>query len=302
MTTLSKAVQLFLGEYETRPATRKSYFYDLNAMLRFVGGDKQVDQIQPVHLLEYTQDMLRRLHARDGIQSPVTYNKHIKSMRAFFNWCVRMKLAAESPAAHTRRERVRRGVNPEKVMPEVVYEQLLAYTRFDQRAHALVLFLGDSGARIGGAAALRWPDVDLERCTAITIQKAKQPQTVYFGHACAAALRRWYQRQNRAAGTYVFSRNGAKMSNDSLGQYFTRQCQRAELGTYGPHSLRHRLGFRAVQDNVPMPVLAAMLGDTVQITIENYAHFDEKNVQDAVRRLATRDPFGSITLLDKKSG
>lgn len=301
MTTLNKAVQLFLGEYETRPATRKSYYCDLGAMLRFVGEEKPVDQITPIHVLEYTQHLLRRLHAGQGIKSPVTYNKHVKSLRTFFNWCVKMHLIAESPAAHTRRERVRRGVNPNKVMPEADFQQLLDYARWDVRAHALVLFLGDTGARIGGAAGLRWEEVDLERGTAITTQKGKPPQAVYFGPDCRIALRRWFEEQRRI-GTYVFSRDGRRMTNDSLGQYFTRLCQRAEIGTYGPHSLRHRLGFRAVQNNVPMPVLAAILGDTVQVTIESYAHFDEQGVQEAVRRLASRGQFPPITLLTEKSG
>ncbi len=302
MTTLHKAVQLFLNEYLTRPATRKSYFYDLDSMLRFIGPDKRIDQIQPIHILEYTQELLRRLRAGEGIRSPVTYNKHVKSLRAFFNWCVKIKLISESPAAHVRRERVRRGVNPERVMPEAHYQQLLEYARWDARAHALVLWLGDTGARIGGAAGLRWEDVDLERGASVTVQKGKSPQTVYFGSDCRIALRRWFDKQQRRHGTYVFSRDGRRMTNDSLGQYFTRLCQRAEIGTFGPHSLRHRLGFRAVQDNVPMPILAAILGDSVQVTIENYAHFDERGVQEAVRRLSSRNQFPPITRLDEKTG
>lgn len=298
MTTLSKAVQLFLGEYQTRPATQRSYDYDLRAMLRFVGGDRHIDQIEPIHLLEYSQELLRRLHAGEGIKSPHTYNKLIKSLKAFFNWSVRMKLIAESPAKHVRREKTRRGVNPNRVMPEAVYQQLCARVAWDARAHALVLFLGDSGSRIGGAAGLRWDDLDLDAGTAITVQKGKPPQTVYFGADCRVALRHWYRLQTpKRRGPFVFSRNGQRMTNDSLGQYFTRWCERAGLKTYGPHSLRHRLGFRAVKDNVPIPVLAAILGDTVAVTLESYAHIDEKDVQNAVRRLSSRGQFGPISPL-----
>lgn len=304
MNTLKKTVALFLGEYDTRPATRKSYYYDLAALLRFLGEDRPVETLTPLHILEYTQHLRARLREGDGICSPVTFNKHIKTMRAFFNWCVRMKLIAESPASQTRRERVNPGVDPKKVMPETVYAELLAFARWDARSHALVLFLGDTGCRIGGAAALRWEDVDLDHSTATTVQKGKPPQKVYFGHDCRVALRRWKQRQaDRRVGPFVFSRDGRRMTNDSLGQFFSRLCQRAELGTWGPHSLRHRLGFRAVRENVPMPVLAAILGDTVKVTIDNYAHFDEAHVREAVQRLAASGQFATrITPLDEQTG
>lgn len=300
MTTLTKAVQLFLGEYETRPATRKSYYYDLNAMVSYIGGARPIEEIKPIHVLEYIQHLRGRYHQRQGIKSPATLNKNIKTLKVFWKWCVDIELLPTSPAAKIVIEKVHHGVDPDKVMPPQTYEKLKQAARHQKKKRilALVLFLGDTACRIGGAAALRWQDVDLDRGTAETYQKGKSAQTVDFGPDCRAALRAWKkQQEERKKGDYVFSDNGRRMTNDSLGQFFARFCQDAELGTWGPHSVRHLWAFRALDSGIPMVEVAAALGNTVAVTEQNYGHYRQENIRKNFLRLASRDIYPPITPL-----
>ncbi len=66
-----------------------------------------------------------------------------------------------------RRSSAAQSVRPEKVLSAEEVRGLLTVTQRDfPRFYPLILFLADTGARLGEASALRWEDVDLESGTA----------------------------------------------------------------------------------------------------------------------------------------
>ena len=158
MLTLAQAINLFLGEYQS--VTRRTYAYSLHPMMNFIGPDRPLESITAAHLLEYMQAYA----ARPTVTSPATINKHIKTIRTFFNWCIRAGfIQPPNPAHALKRRRQQKAVSREKAMPEALYQRLLEYAQWDPRYHALVLFLGDTGCRIGGAL-LVGPDCRRNHC------------------------------------------------------------------------------------------------------------------------------------------
>lgn len=279
---LNQAINLFLGEQI--PSTRRSYFYVLAAMRDYLGPARPLDAVTSAALIEYTQSV----RARPGVRSPATVNKHIKTIRTFFNWCIRVNLLQPPPpSAGLKAIRQPRAIDRDKAMPDSLYEQLLDFTKWDPRYHALVLFVADTGCRIGGAAGLRWQDVDLERSSAIVTEKGRKTRPVFFGAECAAALRRWRQQVTFEKGDYVFQKDGARLTADSLGQLFTRICAYAGIGRWGPHSLRHRKGFQ-FSDARTSPAIAQMaLGhEDVKTTLDYYYPHDWDRVREEMEKLA----------------
>lgn len=260
MLTLQAAVDLWLGEHI--PTTRRSYQYNMRELCDFVGPGRPLDQVSAEDLLRFAQ----YYRAKASVRSPATYEKLLKTLRTFFNWCIKADFIAKSPAKPLKPAKKGDSLAREKAMSDAAYNQLVDYAKWDVRGLALVLFLGDTGCRIGGAAGLRWRDIDFvaDTPTALVTEKGAPPRKVFFGKSCERALLRL---QAAKPGTdKVFGVNNA----DSLKQYFRRLCQRAGIGSYGPHSLRHRKGHQ-FGDNKVSPVIGAMvLGNTVDIMLKYY--------------------------------
>lgn len=283
---LSEAVELFLGAQI--PTTARSYGYVLRLMQDYLGPARPLAAIQPDALLEYAQV----IHQRPTIKSAASVNKHVKTIRCFFNWAVRAGLLDKSPATGLKCIRRPQTVPREKAMPENAYRQLVDYARWTPRYLALVLFLGDTGCRIGGAAGLRWSDIDLAERRAVVTEKGAPPRPVWFGEECAHALRRWRADHTMRDGDYAFSTHGRRIQNNSLGQLFERICRRAGIGAYGPHSLRHRKGHQLADAHVAPSLAAVALGHESPVTTLSYYYpKDWERVRTELEKLAyTRAP------------
>jgi len=297
---LQRAFSLFLGEQI--PPPRRSYFYVLKAMQNYIGLTRPLDAVKPDDLIEHMQN----IRARPEVKSPATVNKHVKTIRTFFNWCIKTHLMQPpSPADALKRQRQSKFVDRDKAMSDYLYEQLLEYARWTPRYHALVLFLGDTGCRIGGAAGLKWSDIDFDTRTATVTEKGEKSRKVFFGSDCAQALYRWRQQVTFKRGEHVFQKDGSRMKNDSLGQLFEHICKRAEIGQWGPHSLRHRKGHQFA-DNKIAPTIAAMaLGhENPTTTLESYYPHDWDRVQKEMEKLAHKSAKkgGKIIDFEEKFG
>lgn len=278
--TLEKAIELFLGEHI--PTTRKSYFYVLKALSNFLGPARPITDLRAELLLEFS----KYIRNKPGITSPATINKYVKTTRTFFNWCIKADLlTGKNPALALRYHRQHELIDRDRAMPHGDYLRLVDFAKWDARAYALVLFLGDGGGRIGGAAGLRWIDVDFINERAKVVEKGHPPRFVGFGEECGRALTAWQMNQKRTLGEYVFSGDGRHMGADSLGQYFSRVCTRAGIKPWGPHSLRHRKGYQMSDAGVQPQIAAEVLGDTVEITLKYYYPKDWQRVKTVVDQL-----------------
>ena len=277
MLTLLSAVELWLGEQIA--TTRRSYLYNMREMCDFVGPGRPLDQVTTEDLMRFAQ----YYRAKASVKSPATYNKLLKTMNTFFNWCAAAGFIAKSPAKPLKQRKRDEAGGQGKAMPDVHYHQLIDFAKWDVRGLALVLFLGDTGCRIGGAAGLRWPDIDFvaDVPTAVVTEKGAPPRKVFFGKSCERALLRL---QAAKPGTdKVFGVNNV----DALKQYFRRLCLRAGIGSYGPHSLRHRKGHQ-FGDNKVNPVVGAMvLGNSVDIMLKYYYPKDWERAAAAASEFTT---------------
>lgn len=283
---LNEAVQLFLGEY--KPSTQKSYKYCLRDIMRYLSPERPLHTIEAVDLVRYSQLIKEKTNPLTGeLVTPATYNKYLKTLRTFFNWCVKMGLIGESPAGAMRREKLSKMVPREKAMPEPKFARLLDYWSAHPREEALIRFLADTGCRIGGAAGVRVSDLDLKNLKAYVTEKgATEPRPVWYGVECRRALSQWLLENPRPADAYVFSSKGDRITNDSLGQFFRRLCERARIGSYGPHSLRHRKGHQFADRRTPPSIAAQALGHSdVNITLTNYYPADWERVERELAQL-----------------
>lgn len=284
---LSDAVRLFLGEY--KPTTRRSYAQCLDDMVGYVGAKRPMSDITAPELLRYIQNV----RSRETVKSAATVNKYIKTIKVFFNWSVRYELVVKSPAKPLGQEKQKSMIQRVKAMPDAELTKLMNYTQYNARLNAIVLFLADTGCRRGGAAGLKWSQVNFETMSAIVTEKGDKTRPVFFESRTRDALLVWREEQNATAGDFVFSLSGESIRSSSIAQAFRRACQMAKIGSWGPHSLRHRKGFQGADARIAPSVMATLLGhDNVETTLTSYYPRDYKRAEEAARELAIKPKNG----------
>lgn len=296
---LKQAVNLFLGEYQNA-STREAYYYVLIDMMNYMGPARPLTDIGKPTMIQYSQHMANKGWA------PATVQKHHKTIKTFFNWLIKLDLLEKSPATVLKQKRLPSCVSREKAMSDEEYARILEYARWKPRDFALILFLGDTGCRIGGAAGLQEQHLDLDQCSGVVTEKGDKKRPVAYGSACAQALRKWLiQRKAGGPNKYVFSHSGKKMTASSLSQVVRRACIKCGIRSIGAHSLRHRKGHQLADAKVAPTVAATALGHSdPTITLKHYYPQDWERAEAALRQLAqpSEQPDKIVNFpLEKKS-
>jgi integrase len=283
---LSKAIELFLGEH--KPSTQQAYRAALHLMRDWIGPARELSDVSSALLVEYFQVVVKRKH-----YAPATEQKHIKSVKTFFNWCVNLELIERSPAKAVRSKKLPRAIDRSKAMSDEELRLLLDSLRYKPRDYALILFLADTGCRRGGAAGLRIQDIDFDKLVAVVTEKGDKSRKVAFGEPTARALRQWLGFRSmhyQIKGVYVFSRDGLPMHAENISIIIRRAARRAGLRVLSSHSLRHRKGHQLADARVAPSLAATALGHSdPMITLTYYYPADWESAEKALRELLT-DP------------
>ena len=204
---------------------------------------------------------------------------------------VRDRLIAENPLSEIRRPRKAATVVP--VMSAAEVEALLDAAK-GTHFEALIVFVANTGCRIGEALALRWSDVDLDNSTA-TIRRSSinstTTKTAAGVRTCAAAAGSCGRTQGSALPTAGRpAEDGAGMAGpprldlhhrqrDPVDAHNARRNLRSVLKAAGLpqdrpwHTMRHSLATRLLNRGVAMPVVAAILGHaSIRTTVDIYGH------------------------------
>lgn len=284
---LQKAIDLFLGEHKA--TTRKTYAASLTIMRDYLGPARPLADIQPAHLIEFFQKVI---YSKG--YAAATIQKHTKTIKTFFNWCVRVDLLVKSPALPIRGRKLPRNISRDKAMTDAELAAIIEAVRWDKpRDFALILFLADTGCRRGGAAGLTLKDIDWGKLRATVTEKGEKSRLVAFSPLCALALQRWLanrQAHYKIRGVHVFSTDGSPMKPENVSLIIRRAAHAAGVRVLSSHSLRHRKGHQLADSRIAPSIAATVLGHSdVTITLQHYYPADWESAEQAMRELMT-DP------------
>lgn len=284
---LGKAIALFLGEHKA--STVHAYRSALHPMRDWLGPARKVSEIKSEHLIEYLQATVYKRP-----YSPATRQKHIKSIKTFFNWCVLIGVVqGASPAKVVRGKKLPMAVDRHKAMSDDELAKLLTSLRYKPRDYALIMFLADTGCRRAGAAGLQMKDIEWSELVAVVTEKGDKTRKVAFGKSAARAIRHWLlyrSEHHKVKGTYVFTRDGLPMHAENVSLIIRRACKAAAVRTLSSHSLRHRKGHQLADARIAPSIAATALGHSDPlITLTYYYPADWDSAKKALRELVT-DP------------
>ena len=302
---LSEAARRFLEHLEakgSRPRTIKTYEQRLAPFLA-VFGATQVADVEPHHVDAY----LRHMHSEhklyedhpkretvSGRLSAATIDGRIQSLKAFFGWCARRRYCRANPAEHVKRN----GYDPTddsyamrlkdlQAMIAVAREQAVRYAR--PRDYALILFLADTGARVGELVSLRIENVYLPKLEAVVEGKTGRG-TVDYTEQTGRALEYWLKLRPPCDHNRVFctigKSAGRPLTPRSAYSILKRLAAKAGVeGRFNPHAIRHLVG-QIYTDNTNLELARKKLRHKSIATTQRYANQDRARLKKATKKLS----------------
>ncbi|MGB1285002.1 MAG: tyrosine-type recombinase/integrase [Aggregatilineales bacterium] len=278
---MSEAVTVFLGD--KKPATAAVYRDILRSLQKYL-DDCDVCDVTRMHLKRY-QSYLRARNWKGKPLSQATINKYAKTTRVFFNWLKDEGVISESPGGAMVLIRVNNYVSADKAASDHEFASLRQYfiQEGKHRNLALLLFLNDTGCRVGGAARLPVSDVDFDNMRAIVTEKGDKTRAVTFGRECRKALRFWLDYRN-ASGGYVFSRDGSAIKGSGLSRALRRASQRLGLRNVSAHKFRNRKGFKLSKSRVPLTHAQRIMGHSSPSTTAAFYYTNDDELIESINR------------------
>jgi integrase/recombinase XerD len=219
-----------------------------------------------------------RLVLPNGLpRADTTRANELAILRSFYTWCQIWEHRSDNPTVRLQSPRVGQGVPRPATRKE--FDDVLAFLELlptDGPALRRAVLLGTwAGLRISEAAALSWPDIDLDTRQARVVGKGRKTRLVTFSAKLLDELGPAH------AGNVVTGR-AKGWATTTLGRKVN-----AAIHAAGPditfHKLRHRYGSTAYQRTKDPKALANQMGHaSVATTMSFYA----AAADDAARAIA----------------
>jgi len=261
----------FISGRDLSPAGRAHYTYKLALLSDYVGRRRL-----SLRLLEQYPGWLRERGLADAsIQTTVA------AARAYVRWAVERKYVA--PECARWRPRIRVADMPPKAISDEDAERLIAAAT-SARDRVLLLFLRDTGARVGTILAIEVDDIDVTRKRVIARQKGGGLVMLYLSDRLVEALRVYLG--DRCHGP-LFPGRGGRLTVPGARHMIRRLARRVGVvGRNNPHSWRHAFARRCVRSGLDLSRTAKLLGHrSVTVTARYYAVWDGDELAEAHARV-----------------
>ena len=297
---LSGGLELFLTAIKSDGLSAETiawYKKRLSRLILFLGDPVvvrvKVDDLRRFVVSLQDQSVLYQSHKYHvpvaGFLSPSTVQGYIRCVKRLFSWFEDESLVKISPAYRLKKNKL-----PKSQPREIDERDLLALLRVSKtwgrhckRNYALLMFLADTGVRVGGLVGLRVSALDLKKRQATVIEKGSKARVVFFGAKTALALKTWFLCRG-LPGDSVFglTADGVRVTLRHL------KLAAGVKGRVNPHSFRHAFAKRTIVNGGDVAVLSALMGHSdIKVTRDSYLIFRTAELQKQ---------YGKYSGLDRK--
>lgn len=268
---------------EVAETTRENYRRRLRYLVRYFGEDRCLEALAVADLREWRSHLLERADrygdhpnkpAQAGGLSPYTIHSCVQAARRFFAWCVEEELIPSNPARRLRLPRLPDN-DPKGITKDDLEKLLVEAWESGERDYAIVIFLADTGCRVGGLCSLRVNDVDVTHRRATVREKGQKRRTVYFGAETARALGEWLSVRPDNKGDALFVGRRGPLQPNGVYQVLKRLAEGAGVaGRWNPHSFRHGAAISWLKNGVDLSSVSQLLGHRgILVTAHYYARW-----------------------------
>jgi integrase len=305
---LSEALEVFYLSMYGVAADKTITFYKnrLPSLIKYL-GDIDISQITLDDLrLWRTKLSQRDVKYKDhkyhppvkGKLSPYTIRTYVRCARRFFNWLEEDGKLDNNPAL--RLKMPAKPDLPRKGISKTDLEKIIiAAEETSVRDLAIVLFLADTGCRVGGLANLKNEDIDLTHKRAIVFEKGKggnaKKRVVFYGDRTAYTLSNLMTQRPRDEEIHPDSveylllgsrkNKGAYLALSENGIYQVLKRLAREWGIekgFNPHNLRHGAIRGWLANGMPLSLASQLAGhSSVTVTADIYGTANENELAQA---------------------
>lgn len=282
MPTLSDCLFTFLQIHRS-PQTNRQYKLVLDKLVTAIGPERDITLIRYEDLLDY----FARLRDK-GLKSS-TLSGYTSVAKAFFTWCVRRKYIPSSPADDIVRRHPGRTPDSSRAVPPDELARMIEYAHITSpRNYAMMLFMADTGCRVGGLVSLEIKNLHLSGLTAEILEKGETWVDVFFGEKTAAALAAWLDKRPSANHDYVWTGDGpfyTPLTRAGVAAVVNRLAERTDASRiWGPHSIRHAVGHAYARQYHVTVTQRKLNHRSPAITIKHYYPDSDAYVAQVSRR------------------
>jgi integrase len=242
------------------------------------------DSLTRINLLDY----LETIQATSGNKAA---NRHLRDIKALFNWALEHDLANHNPAKNIKPFPESKTVR--YVPPAEDIDKLLLCA--DQEDMDLLVVLYHTGGRIGEVFRLSWDDVNFEKqWVRLWTRKRRsgelEPDLLAMSETLQQVLRRKWETRDKQSQWVFTMKDGSPLSYASKRNLMRDLCRRSRVKPFGFHSIRHHVAS-IIQDSgkATLGQIQKFLRHRRQSTTEGYLHE------------LTRDQREVATILDAES-
>lgn len=152
--------------------------------------------------------------------------------------------------------------------------------RHGVRSLAMILFMVDTGCRVGGLVRMTFRDIDIGRREAEVLEKGKKLRTVFFTELTSEVLIAYLlTRPDIASDTFFISHHCKPYT--TKGVYHMVKSVGADVGIKAsPHLFRHTAARAWLENGLDVGTVSQLLGHTSPvIAVQKYGSWSTKKLK-----------------------
>lgn len=266
--------------------TRSAYRRDIELFAEWLLDTAPVVTPQTVGK-QHVRDYLSVMHERGATSR--TLARRIASLRRYFAWAMRTKMAESDPTdgVHTPKVngKLPRPLDEETVARLVSTENEEAPEWRRARDRVVLEILYGSGLRVSEVCSLTVQSVSSDMTTMRVMGKGSKERVVPLSEPATVALQRWAQVRHEVLGeapevALLLSSRGHPVSRRDITRLLDEACERAGIagGTH-PHALRHSFATHLMDNGADTRSIQELLGHSDASTTQRYTHVSKERLR-----------------------
>ncbi len=291
---LKQFIDFLIGHLKTEPdAAAEQAAYDRRLAGQSGAGPTLTDAICEADS-ELIRSFLEHLDAHH--YSAATLARKIATLRSFYKWALRGKVAKSNPMVQIRTPRQTKRL-PKAITIEQVEQLLSAPDEKDvlgTRDRAILQTLYSTGLRVSELVGLTFADVDFEQKVLRVKGKGNKDRLVPLGQRAMDTMGRYVERlrtdprfssvlKGEANQTPLFiNKHGKRLSSRSVRRKLDKYLGMVGLdSSISPHTLRHTFATHLLDNGADLRAVQALLGHQSLSTTQVYTHLSGQRLRES---------------------